>query len=388
MLNSASPAQKTIIIIISSCFFYGLSIGMNFVLIPLMFTNAGLSKSTIGVLMGIEIAAAFIMAPLLPRLVRHWGMGRVLFIAGIIRNSMLLILPLCNSATLWLPAMFCAGSGGFSLYITTQIWLNSLSQDKRRATVLSALTALLSLGIAAGPLILELTGRTGFFPFLVSSMLCSLIALPFYLRRASLPERMEERGVHVLAVIRQSPIAVLGGTVSDFIFFSMTSFLVLYGLAHGLSEAQAALLITAMMCGGIIIQVPVGWLSDHINRRLMVLICTIIPLICSQILAVIITGTYEPWIIFAFCSGALSGIYSTSLALLSETFRGKDLIAANSAFAMMNSVGGLSGVIVSGVAMDIWGPEGLPYSIAFICIVYLLIQNIGYIHTRKKARVR
>jgi MFS family permease len=282
--------------------------------------------------------------------------------------------------------MFLAGSGGFSLYISTQMWLNTLASNKRRATVLSALTALLSFGIAAGPLLLTYTGRTGFLPFLVSSLLCSIIFIPFYSRRSTLPERMEEKGIHVLGVIRKALIPVLGGTVSDFIFFSMTSFLVIYGLAHGLSEAQAALLITAMMCGGILVQIPVGWISDHVNRPLMVMICTIIPLICSQLLALSIKDPYAPWVLFTFCSGALSGIYTSSLALLSENFKGKDLMAANSAFAMMNSVGGLSGVVLSGLAMDIWGSEGLTYSIAAICTLYLLMNSIQYTRNIKESR--
>lgn len=386
MYSSLSPSSKAIVIIIASCFFYGISIGMDFVIIPLMFKDYGASKSLIGLLMGIEIAAAVIMAPLLPRLVRRFGMGRILLIAGIIRNGTLLILPLWQGPLFWFPAMLCAGTGGFTLFIATQMWLNTLADNKRRATVLSALTALLSLGIAMGPLLLHATGRTGFLPFLVSSLCCCLIAFPFYSVRSTLPKRMEEKPIHVLAVIRKSPIPALGGSVSDFIFFSMTSFLVIYGLAHGLSEAQAALLITAMMLGGILIEIPVGWLSDQINRPLMVVICTSILLICSQLLRVVINDTYTPWILFTFCAGAMGGLYTSSLALLAESFKDKDVIAANSAFAMMNSIGGLSGVVLSGFAMDSWGSEGLTYSIASICVLYLTMNLVKY--RRALMRVR
>lgn len=378
-----SSSQKSIIIIVTSCFFYGLSIGINFVIIPLMFKNYGLSKTVIGLLMGIEIMAAFCMAPLLPRLVNHFGMGKILLLAGIIRNGMLLLLPLWQGPLFWFPAMFFAGSGGFSLFIVTQMWVNGLASNKRRATVLSALTALLSLGIAAGPLLLPLIGSAGFLPFLVSSMFCCLIAPPFYAVRKSLPEKMKERGANILAIIRKAPIPAIGGGMSDFVFFSMTSFLVLYGLAHGLSEAQAALLITAMMLGGIVVQVPIGWISDQVHRPMMVIICTAILLICSQLLGIAIKGTYAPWILFTFCSGSLGGIYTSSLAMLSENFTGKDLVSANSAFAMMNSAGAISGVVLSGIAMDIWGSEGLTYSIAFICILYL-IMNITAFYIKKE----
>lgn len=373
MQFSYFSSQKALITIIATSFVYALSIGMDFVIVPLMFTNHGLSKSLIGLLMGLEIAAAFCVAPFLPTLVRRVGMWKILIIATLLRNGILLLLPLYHGPLFWFPAMFFSGIGGFTLFISTQIWVNTLASDKRRGTALSAFTAFISLGIAMGPLILTFTGRQGFLPFLVSSIICTTILLPFYSVRSTLPARMEKTNINVITVIRKLPIPIMGGVMTDFIFFSMTSFLVLYGLSHGLTEARAALLITAMMIGGILVEIPVGWISDHVNRPRMVILCTVIILICSQLLPFAVQSTYAPWLLFTISSGAMGGIYTSSLALLAQGFNGKHLIAANSAFAMMNSIGGISGVVLTGLMMDIWGAEGLTYSIALACTMYFVI---------------
>ena len=71
--------------------------------------------------------------------------------------------------------------------------------------------------------------------------------------------------------------------------------------------------------------------------------------------------------------GVVVGMYTVGLALLGERFKGADLAAANSAFVLMFSTGGLLGPPIAGAAMDIWDPHGLAIAMAAISGIYLLV---------------
>src|SRR3546814_1848839 len=54
----------------------------------------------------------------------------------------------------------------------------------------------------------------------------------------------------------------------DSAFFT---FMPLYGLRVGLSHEAAITLLTAVLAGNVLLQVPLGWLADRFSRRMLLL---------------------------------------------------------------------------------------------------------------------
>lgn len=352
---------------------YGISIGINFVAIPLMFKNYHLSKKIIGMIMAAELAAPLFASPIIPKFVQKFGMLKVVIFALILRNITLLIIPIYHSKYFWFPSMFLFGCSGVVLFTCLQFWVNDICNDKNRELSFASMNTAFSIGITLGSLIINVVGRVGFTPFLVSAIFALAIFIPLLIVKHSVPSHMTKSYISFLAVLSSKPLAILGGILCDFVFFSLTSFIVLYGLECGLPEQRAVMLITVMIMSGIITELPVGYLCSRINKVALMLGAAVTILITALLLPLVIDSYLLSIPLFMFLCAALAGMYISSLSILGNTFKGNDLVAANSTFALMNCVGAISGVLFTGFAIDLFGKDGLSYSIIVACILFMIL---------------
>ena len=65
-------------------------------------------------------------------------------------------------------------------------------------------------------------------------------------------------------------------------------------------------------------------------------------------------------------------VYVIALAIMGDTFKGADLIAASAAFSAMWGMGGLIGPPIAGAAIDAFGVNAMPISLASVYVVLLV----------------
>jgi MFS family permease len=381
MQENSVNYKRVIILVAVAAFIHGLSIGIDFVIAPLMFEEAGLNKTIIGALLAIEISAPIFIAPLLPKFASKYGIKRILIGSMLCRNIMLMLLPAVHSIYYWMFVMLIFGLGGFTFFSTIQIWVNSVCSNNNRGVSLGVLSAAVSLGITLGPMILKLVGISGTLPFICSGALGLIAFIPLYLIINTLKASYTNQRASILSVIKRTPSAIAGGFTVDFIFFSLSSFIVIYGIEHGLSKEDASFLVTSMLLGSILLDIPGGWIADRVNRKHMMVVCAIIILACSQAIRFVIHSEILSGLVFALWLGSAGSLYTCALALLGDRFKNNNLVAANSAFAFTNCLGGISGVLLSGAAIDFFGPEGLNISISIIAALYIGITlTVSYVN--------
>ena len=145
----------------------------------------------------------------------------------------------------------------------------------------------------------------------------------------------------------------------------------IYSLRLGSSESAAILLVAAYFSGGILLAVTFGWLADRIDRRTVLVLCAGLTLV--TVLALPISGSIAIWLVVFLWGGAAVAIYSISLTILGQRFRGAELAAASAMLIFMMSVGNVFGPIAAGIAMDIWNPYGLLLIIGLISAAYTVL---------------
>lgn len=355
----------------------GVSLALSVPLLAFAMEARGASGLFIGANTAMAGVAVLAATPLIPRAAALVGVRPLLFASLVLGALAMLGFALPWPLWTWFPLRFALGVSLGAMFVLSEFWITSLAPPRSRGLVMGAYVTALSLGFAAGPAILVATGTGGLLPYLVGSALFIVAMAPILLFGAGAPKiDKPEPGRGVLFFIRLAPAATLAGLTFGAIETGAFTFLPLYGVRTGLEADQAALIGSAVALGNVVSQIPLGLLSDRMDRRkLLILIaagCALgaaaIPLTQGSVVAY--------FALAAVWGSVISGLYTVGLALLGERFSGVDLATANAAFVMMYALGMLVGPPVLGAGMDLWNPHGAPAVIALMLALYAAVAML------------
>jgi len=109
-------------------------------------------------------------------------------------------------------------------------------------------------------------------------------------------------------------------------------------------------IITAVIIGTIVSQVPIGHAADRFGKRKTLLSCTV--LLGGVFALMSLHSDWRLFLITGFLAGSLAGsLYPVGLALLGQIVKKGRLGAATSTFSLAFGIGSLLGPSVSGFAM-------------------------------------
>lgn len=132
----------------------------------------------------------------------------------------------------------------------------------------------------------------------------------------------------------------------------------------------AVLLVTAVLLGLTLIQLPIGWIADHMDRRRLLLLATLSGL--SLTLAFSVTATtILQWPILFLLGASIGSIWAVSLALIGDDFDPQHVAGANAVRAILYGGAAMAGPLISGTAMDLWVPHGLIAALVVMWLIYL-----------------
>ena len=194
-----------------------------------------------------------------------------------------------------------------------------------------------------------------------------LMALPIIvMARDHLPEFDGKEKASVFSFFSLAPLLLLAVASAALFDQVVMSLLPIYSLRHGIVEATGSLMLTVLIVGNVLLQIPIGWLADRFSRRYLIIYLAFGTVAGCILLAWWIEGSLLIWPML-FVWGAIAfGTYTIAMVDLGDRFSGALLLAGNSAFGVMWGIGGIIGPSVSGVAMDLMGPEGLPWTLGVI----------------------
>jgi MFS family permease len=113
-----------------------------------------------------------------------------------------------------------------------------------------------------------------------------------------------------------------------------------------------------------------GWLADHWSRRGVVVLTASLAVLLSLSLIILI----DHWLIWpavVLLTASAFGVYVVALATMGDAFKGPDVMAGAAAIAAMWGIGGLIGPPVAGLAIDIFGINAMPVTLASFYVILL-----------------
>lgn len=345
----------------SSSLGVGVIFGFQPPLIALVLSRMGASSFSIGAVSAVGLIAVMLFGPVYPRVIGRLGLkGSV--IAGVLAGAVLLLsMGVRPNVPAWLGLRFLSGCALGLAWIASEIWMNVASDDASRGRVMGVYGTVFSIGVVAGPVLLEFTGTRGWQPFACGATLLVLTLVPVVLLRSAPPRRESPAPFSALARVAVfAPIVMIAAAVAGLVESADLALLPLFGLHAGLGERESLLILAVFMTGNVLLQTPIGMLADRFGRRRLLGYCAFLSALGPLLLPACIHTTALLGVLLFVWGGTLYAFYSQGIALLGEEYPPSQFAPANTVFVMVYCAGGIIGPTLGGLAMDFWPGIGLP----------------------------
>jgi MFS family permease len=376
--------RRSLLAVIAALTVQSLIFGLSMPLLALVLDAQGVNKTLNGLSAAAQSVAIFAVAPFVSRLIAIFGVARLMIIMTLLSIVFFMLLPVFPNIYAWFPLRFMIGLCGAVGWIAGEVWINQIVKDHTRGRVVALYSAALAGGMSAGPLVLALTGINGWTPYLIIAFLTLISAIPL-LFAANISPSVEGHPSSGLTVfVFRAPTALLLNAVFAATYMAIITFLPIYAINLGLDQASSLYLLTVMAIGGLAMQLPIGWLADHMNRLLLVIFCILFIIVGLVVMPfVIAVAVWNMVYIFLF-GGVIASLYALALILLGERFKGADLASATTVFGVMWGLGSIIGPPLSGHGMELWSPNGLPLIVGLLYLIYLPFPVVEYLRQRQR----
>jgi MFS family permease len=360
----------------------GLIFGFQPPLIAFTLSRLGCSSFAIGAVTAAGLIAVLLCGPLYPGVIVRLGLKRCIIVGILVAAVILALMPLWPSVPVWWSLRFLSGCALGLVWIASEIWMNSVSGSASRGTVMGIYGTVFSLGIVAGPILLEITGTRGARPFMIGAICLILTLLPLAcLQRTPGGAQAFTPLRRLSSALRAAPTVMLAALVAGLVETADLTLLPLFGTHAGLDERAALLLVAVFMAGNVVLQVPIGMLADRYGRRFMLAICALASAVGPLLLTRCLNAPLLLWPLLFVWGGTLYAFYSQGVALLGDAFAVEHLPSANTLFVMVYCLGGVIGPCAGGVAMDLWPGRGLPVLLS--SAAFLMLGGLGLPFNRR-----
>lgn len=318
-----------------------------------------------------------------PFFVRRVGHVRVF---GALITLLTVGILLCALMVEWRAWFFFRMVSGFAIagaYLIIESWLNERVTNENRGTLFSVYMITCLVGSIGGQYLVPLGDIGKPDLFILCGVIFSLALLPTALSTAETPAPIAKASFNLTRLLRRSPIAFWGSLLSGALSGTWGSLGGVYTQKAGLSTAEGATLLAAALAGGAVSQMPIGRLSDRIDRRYVMIGSGVTGVLAC--VAMSLAGGFSTWLLYvgAFLVGTvLYPVYALNVAHANDRAEPEEYVMISSGIMILYGLGTVSGPLMGGTAMEYVGPNGLLW---FLAVAFALYA--GYAWWRMQRRV-
>jgi MFS family permease len=247
------------------------------------------------------------------------------------------------------------------LYVVVESWLNAQSAGPSRGRLFSLymMTTLIALG--AGQFLLLAGDTRTLTLFAYAAILISLGVIPVAVTRVTEPRIEQSAAIGLRELVRLSPLGAAGAFAAGIVNAAFWGMAPVFGQKLALEESAIALLMSATILGGALLQWPIGHLSDLRDRRVVLIGASGATAAAAVFAALIIIERLPGLVPSAFVYGGLMfSLYGISVAHTNDHLEPEQVLEATRGLLLVFGAGAVCGPLFAGMAMQSLGPVGLP----------------------------
>ena len=363
----------------------------------LLMVGNGLQGTLLGVRGGLEgfstFEMSFVMSAyfagflggsrLAPEMIRRVGHVRVFAALASFISAILILYPAFAHPVAWAIGRVAIGFCFSGVYVTAESWLNNSADNANRGKALSIYMIVQMFGLVIAQVLLAMGDVSGYALFIVSSVLVSISFAPILLSISPTPAFETAKPMRLKTLIKISPLGCFGMFLLGGVFSAQFGMSAVYGVAAGLTITQISFFVSSIYVGALLMQYPIGWFSDRVDRRLVILIVASLGGVMSLV-AFSFDQYFSALLAAAFIIGGTSNpLYSLLIAYTNDYLEADDMASASGGLIFINGMGAISGPLVTGKMMDIFGTQAF-----FMVIATLMLTLTGYAGYRMTQRSR
>ena len=353
---------------------FGFALGEMFPLLSLILERDGVRADIIGYNTAMQPAGILLSGFTVPLLVRWFGSKRVVIGASLAAAAIVMAYPVTPIFWGWFALRFVQGLAVSTLFSISEAWVVQSSEPSYRGRTVAIYSSVLAVSFGLGPTIIAAVGIDGILPFAIGAAVLAAASLPML----SVQRDAVEGGDHstgFLSFVPKAPVLLLSVGVFAVFDAACLGFLPVYAVKRGLPQDQAALTLSVLTLGNVVLSFPIGWLADRYSKRAVMAGCGIVTAVFTTLLPVS-TATPLMWVVLIIIGASSVGIYTVALSEVGDRFSGADLVAATSAMSTMWGLGALLGALMTGWVMAAFGPDAFPYTQTLVFLIFLSLMLV------------
>jgi MFS family permease len=378
--------QKTLISLFPlfiSCFILFLGNGLINVLLPVRMGLDGVGINTIGTVLSLYFVGMLIGAIYAKELIKRAGHIRMFSSCVALAAISTLLCSLYSDPILWGVMRVVIGFCNACALTAMESWLSQSSDKNNRGKVLATYNAVVLVGLFGGQFLMNIANPIDTSLFVIAGILLCAASVPIGLSAQKGPTIELVDPMPLRKLYKISPLGVVSCLISGIVYSALFNLLPVFANEFNIVEFQLSLYMGAGIFGALVLQFPVGYLSDRFDRRKLLLVLLIISAIAGLINIVFAQQGHflSMFVVTGITCGIIACIYPLSIAESFDRLRQSEMVAAMGSMILAFSVGGILGPLLASLAMNHFGGTALFY---FLAVVQCLLA--GFVIYRMMAR--
>ena len=323
-------------------------------------TLEGFGTATTGLVMTAYFVGFVSGSVIVPRLLANVGHVRVFAALASLASGATLVHTVFVTPLSWGLIRVATGFCFAGLYVVAESWINEAATNRTRGQLLSVYMIMVLGGTGSGQLLMNLSDPRSFELFVLVSVLISFALIPITLSVGRAPPFEAPESIGIRALFRASPLGVTGAFLIGIAHSALYAMGPVFATEIGLDVERIALFIAVALFGGLVLQWPIGWLSDRFDRRRVIVAVAWVAATASTVAGV---GGIDSYTVLVAATALLGGmsmpLYSLCGAHTNDHLTPRQIVAASATLVLVGGIGLTMGPLLAAALMQVSGPQGI-----------------------------
>ena len=318
-----------------------------------------------------------------PDLIRRVGHVRVFAALASFISAVMILYPAFPDPAAWFVGRMIIGFCFSGVYVTAESWLNNAADNANRGKALSLYMIVQMVGIVSAQALLLVGDPSGYETFVIASVVISISFAPILLSVSPTPAFDTAKRMSLGRIMQISPLGCVGMFLLGGVFSAQFGMGAVYGAEAGMSLGQISAFVASFYIGALVLQYPLGWLSDRMDRRLLIMGVAATGGV-GALAGMGLSGQFGALLVSGFITGGMTNpLYSLLIAHTNDFLEHDDMPAAAGGLVFINGLGAIAGPLLTGWLMGegVLGPSGF-----FLYMAVLLLALGAYAAWRATQR--